>query len=260
MKKNDLVSSSYSLTLNETRLLLGCISQINPREQLDPNTQFALQITDLIDLFSISSRSTFYDQMKRACERLYNRSVVIRSSKGDTTKLRWIWKVRYEDTPGVIRMNFTADVIPYLTQITETFTKYKLKDVSRFRCVYSLRLYELFQQWKGRGYREIYLDDLRDILSMGSKYKEWSEFRRNVIEKACSEINQFSNLKVEYTYLKRGRQVNRIQFRYETKKRITKKLDFSGKISREVIEKEARVGESWDDAYKRLVDQKKRGK
>jgi plasmid replication initiation protein len=62
---------------------------------------------------------------------------------------------------------------------------------------------------------------------------------------------------VTYGYKKQGRTIVALQFRFESKTAETEestliKHDKSGKLTKEYIEKNARVGESWDDAIRRL--------
>lgn len=265
VKRNHLVNASYSLSLNEQRLLLGCISQIDSMSALDGKTMFHLRMTDLIDLFSITKNNRFYQQMKSASRKLYNRNIII-IEDGKRTDVRWITKKVECDGSGVLSLRFNQEVIPYLSEITGAFTKYKLKWVSKFKCSYSIRLYELMAQWKGKGTREIEVDDLREMLSIGNKYPRWAEFRRNVIDKSVDEITQHSNLDVSYGLRRSGRSVVAIQFSFRTKtsgseKRISGSETAKGKgwkaRSRKDMEKHARPGESWDELYKRLGDTKK---
>lgn len=261
VKQNHLLTSSYALSLNEQRLLLGCISQIDSRITLDGNTMFHLRMTDLIDLFSITQNNRFYEQMKIASRKLYNRNIIIKED-GKRTDVRWITKKIECDGSGTLSLRFSQEVIPYLSEITGAFTKYKLKWVSKFKCCYSIRLYELMSQWKGKGTREIGVDELREMLSMGGKYPRWAEFRRNVIDKAVEEITEHSNLDLSYGLRKSGRNVVAIQFVFRTKtsgseKRISGSQKELKPRSRKDVAKFARRGELWDELYERLDEKKK---
>jgi plasmid replication initiation protein len=189
--------------------------------------------------------------MRQAATRLFRRSIVIKG-KDKQTFLRWVWRVDYFDKEGAIGLYFSPDVIPYISTLSSKFAKYRLEDVSKFRSAYSYRVYEFFAQWQKIGYREIKVDDLRDLLCLGSKYKRFAEMKRNVIDVAINEINEHSNLSVSYGYRKQNRRVVAIQFRFSTKTKPESK-------SREKqIEEIARPGESYGEAAKRLDARQKK--
>jgi plasmid replication initiation protein len=121
-------------------------------------------------------------------------------------------------------------------------------------------------QWKGKGTREIQVDELREMLAIGNKYPKWGEFRRNVIDKAVEEITQHSNLDMSYGIRKSGRKVVAVQFVFRTKTsgsegRISGSETDKGKgwksRSRKDVGKLARPGEKWDELYARLDEKKK---
>jgi plasmid replication initiation protein len=124
---------------------------------------------------------------------------------------------------GDITLNFSRDVLDYLSDISKTFTKYKLSDVSKFRCMYSIRIYELLQQWAGVGEVEYSVEELRERLDLQKKYLRWADFKRNVIDISVDEINKHSNLSVSYGMRKSRRKITGVQFTFTTKRKKNKK-------------------------------------
>jgi plasmid replication initiation protein len=216
VKKNDFLRFGYTLSLMEQRLLLACIAKVDSRKSLDMNKQFEISVQEIKDLFAPDSQKHLYRDLKEACDRLFERRIVVRTGN-KTTKLRWVWKIEYQDNSAIIQINFSPDVIPYLSAISERFTKYKLRDVKDFKCVHSLRLYELFAQFQSTGSRELSVDELRQLLDLKDKYLIFSELKRSVIDKSIKEINEYSNLLVSYGERKRGRKVIGLQFYFKTK-------------------------------------------
>lgn len=221
VKRNDFLKCGYTLTIMEQRLLLACISQVNSRNAFLKEQQFEVTVQQIKDIFGDENSKQFYRDLRLASKRLFGRKIVIKN-EDVIEEIRWVWKVSYHEKESKIVLNFSPDVIPYLSEITERFTKYKLDDVKDFKCIYSLRLYELFAQFQAVGSREISIYELRQLFDLGNKYKLYSEFKRCVIDKALHEINLHSNLTVSYGERKRGRSVTTIQFSFETK---MKKID-----------------------------------
>ena len=194
VKKNEFLKFGYSLPMTEQSLLLACISQVDSRTALDDDHKFVVRVQEMRDLFSDESKNLYRD-LKSACETLWDREIV-RVDVDGIEKIRWVRKVKYFTDESKIELTFSQDVIPYLTAITERFTKYRLDDVRHFRCVYSLRLYELFAQYQVAGKIEIDVDELRRLFDLEVKYPEFKELKRSVVDKAVSEINKLSNLSV----------------------------------------------------------------
>ena len=220
VKKNEFLKFKYSLSLNEQRLLLACISKIDSRKPLLDGYEFTVTVQEMADLFD-EDRNNVYRDMKRSCDKLMKSQIVI-VEKDRVRKINWVSFADYFNDESKIVIVFTSAVIPYLTSISEKFFKYKLNDVKDFKSVYSLRIYELLHQFQsgGSGSQEIEVDELRRILNLENKYATFGEFKRSVIDKAIYEINQYSNLQVTYGERKRSRKVVAIQLAFETKKQI----------------------------------------
>ena len=219
VKDNNLVNASYELTLNEQRLMLGCISLIDSRHQIDTQRLYKIQVKDIGDLCGVVNTTHFYKDMVGAAKRLLKRTIKIGDKQsGVYGEAVWITRYVVDDRNRTIEVNFNEDVIPYLTSLQNRFTKYKLRDVAKFKSVYSIRIYEQLAQWKRVGYVELEIEKLRHILCVQDKYKTFSDLRKKVIEVAVREITEYSNLDVSYGYRKEGRVIVAIQFRFETKK------------------------------------------
>lgn len=217
VKKNEFLKFGYSLPMTEQRLLLACISQVDSRATLDKDHKFVVRVQEMRDLFNDESRHLYRD-LKFACETLWDREIVRVDVEG-TEKIRWVRKVKYFKNESKIELTFSQDVLPYISAISERFTKYRLDDVRHFKCVYSLRLYELFAQHQVAGKIEIDVDELRRLFDIEDKYTEFKELKRSVIDKAITEINQYSNLSVRYGLRKSYRRAVAFQFEFETKQK-----------------------------------------
>ena len=219
VKHNDFLSLGYKLSLNEQRILLACISQVDSRNTLDQGMDFVIKVQEIKDIFGDQSATSIYADLRSAVDQLAERWIIF-NTDSVRTKMRWVWKIDYFKHEAIIRLNFSPDIIPYLSSITDCFTKYKLNDVKEFKCIYSLRLYELFAQYQGIGNREITVDELRRLFDLGGKYKTFRDLKRDVVDKAIKEINQYSNLTVACGLRKVGARVVAFQFQFETKQKL----------------------------------------
>ncbi|MDO8827766.1 MAG: RepB family plasmid replication initiator protein [Methylophaga sp.] len=253
VKSNKLIEASYRLTLNEQRVLLAGISQIDSRNSLEENMTFEVHAQDIQDLVGLEDNKNIYRALKAASEKLYERTVVIDDPDPSNPaitkrKTRWISSIDYIPGEGRLVMIFSAGIIPYLSSLTSSFTKYKLTHIARFESVYSIRMYEMFSQWSGVGRFEITLDEFRERLQVQNLYKRVTDLKKRVIDPGVKEINLHSNLDAKYGLRKTGKVITHIQFEFKAK---------PGAITDKMIRDAARPGESSEQVAARLKMEQK---
>ncbi len=247
VKSNKVVEASYMLSLVEQRVLLACIAQIDSTAVLTEECRFEITASGVADLAGLDNLSNTYRDLKKASEKLYERSVIIDDPDPDNPKItqrktRWISSIDYVPGDGKVVLAFAVGIIPYLSQLSREFTKYKLMHIARFESVYSIRLYELLVQWSSAGEREIEVDWFKQQFQVGDKYSRVVDLKKRVIDPAIQEINEHSNFWVKYGQRKSGRTITHFQFQFGLKDqpKILKK----NQITDEDINREARPGET----------------
>ena len=66
VKGNSIIESSYSLTLVEKRILLGCISKIDSTQQFTKKDGFTIRVEEIKDLVTErTSKNSLYSQVKK---------------------------------------------------------------------------------------------------------------------------------------------------------------------------------------------------
>ncbi len=264
-KSNSLVEAGYRLSVAEQRIILACISQVRRNEVVTDEVMYSVTAQDIAAL-SETDETTVYRDVQEAALRLKRREVRIEKEANSNARRKevlicgWVQSIKYVEAEGRVCLRFNKDMLPYLTALTEQFTKYQLKAVAKMNSAYAIRLYELLVQWRDKGYREIELQWLREALQVGNKYPVLMDFKRRVIETAVAQINEHSDLKVSYGQRKTGRVVSHLEFTFSAKQPRPEakpaKAASTGRLSREEIEKLARPGESWEDARRRLNQQR----
>lgn len=210
------------LSLAEQRVLLACIAQIDSKAVLTDQYRFEVSAGNIVDLAGLDSFTNAYRDLRKSAEKLYERSVVIDDPDPDNPqitqrKMRWISSIDYVPGEGKLVLSFSFGIIPYLSQLSKEFTRYKLKHVARFESVYSIRLYELLVQWSAAGQREIEVEWLKKQFQVDDKYGRLGDLKKRVIEPAVAEINEHSNFWVTYGQRKVGRVVTHFQFQFGLK-------------------------------------------
>ncbi len=258
VKSNKVVEASYMLTLAEQRVLLACIAQIDSRAILTENYRFEITASGVADLAGLENLTNAYRDLKKAAEKLYERSVVIDDPDPDNPqitqrKTRWISSIDYVPGEGKLVLSFSVGIIPYLSQLSREFTKYKLKHVARFESVYSIRLYEMLVQWSSAGEREIEVEWLKRQFQVSDKYDRLVDLKKRVIDPAVAEINEHSNFWVRYGQRKSGRTITHFQFQFGVKGEAQQPVPARKLLTEEEINKQARPGETRAAVIARLT-------
>ena len=225
VKANSLIEASYRLTLDEMRLLALTIGTMNPKSD---QQVFEFSVSEFVNQFPEVNADRAYTQIKSAIERISERWVKTEDER-HVTKFRWVSSQTYFKKEGRFKIALTNEIMPYLTQLKGQFTQYQLNHISGFSSVHAIRLYELFTQYKRLGDRYISVEDLKKWLQLEDKYDRYNNLNQRVLTPALSEINEKSDLFVEYEPIKKGRKVTGIEFSITYEKTVKKRPKFPHK-------------------------------
>lgn len=261
VKSNALVEASYRLSLNEQRLMLSCISQIRRDEPVTDKIMYSVSASEFSKICDIDPKIA-YQQLQSAAVTLKRREVRITqepNGKGRRKKTliaNWVQTIEYTEGEGTVKLRFNHDMLPYLTELSRCFTSYKLKNVVCMSSSYGVRIYELLAQWGKFGEREISITWLKENLQIEKKYEKFRDLKRRVLEPAIKDINKNSDLWVTWTQKKTGRKVTGLIFQFgrkEGQKQKPSKSEIRIKgIEKSIIERNARPGESYEQAASRI--------
>lgn len=223
-KDNKLINASYSLGIPEQRVIFLAIVAARAQDKLiDARGVLQIHASSYQDQFKVE-KHTSYGALKSAVTGLFESSFEYSDIHEQTGKLahhvvRWVQKISYIDTAGMIELQFTDAVIPLITRLSEQYTEYDLKQVSELQSEYAIRLYELMMQWKTVGKtNKIMIDELRSKLGVKpEQYKAMNNFKTRVLNLAISQINNFTDVTATYEQHKRGKVITGFTFTFKTK-------------------------------------------
>ena len=208
-KSNDLIVASYELTRNEQRLLLACISQINSQpnaSEITMQDEFVVTTEQMKELYKDSSKDNVYRDLNIVANKLFEREVKIALPDNEMLRTRFVSSVLFQPEKSQITVTFAQKILPYLTQLKNNFTRYRLADTVELTSVYAIRLYEMVVCWQGqnRWSETVDLGEFRYMMGCVGKYKQFGQLRQSVIEKAVEQINENTayNVSVKYRKIK----------------------------------------------------------
>jgi|JI9StandDraft_2_1071091.scaffolds.fasta_scaffold19747_2 plasmid replication initiation protein len=211
-KSNWLVEAAYKTTLNEQRLILAMIAKVDPKKEL-PKT-FTLSVEEFLTCFPSIGEKNAARELKKAAESLWDRTIIVKDPKRKHW-FRWIQE-RAEYKDGTVEIMFSNQIVPYLTNLRENFTRYQLSKVSHLKSNYSIRLFELLRQFEFKKERIVSLEELRIMLQIENKYQEFRDLNKWVLKPAINELNKKTQYSIMIHPLKKLRRVTHIQFYFST--------------------------------------------
>jgi plasmid replication initiation protein len=216
-KDNRIIAACYKLTLNEQRLILTAIAKI-PYDQKVP-ADIDITAQEFLSFFPDVGANNVHAELQEAVSKLYERSVIIENPI-KKKKFRWISAMTtYKQGEGRVSFTFSPEIIAYLEQLKEQFTKYRLGDISNLKSIYSIRLYEMMMQFQHTKFIRIELDKFKERLGVADKYTVFKDLRRNVIEIAVNELNAKSLFNVTFTPIRQGRAIKTLTFNFSERSR-----------------------------------------
>lgn len=214
---NQLIEACYTLSLNEKRVLLLGIGKIDSRDW--PNLNEPLHFTVTAEEWSqFYPDATPWRAMKRAADTLLTRYLTLHPKTGIIEKISWLDRAVYHENEAKMTIQFGRSMQVRLMGMIEEFTKIDLLAVNQFNSMYSIRLYELCNQFKSTGFRSMSVEDYRFAMDCVNTYPRMADLKRHTITPSISEINEKSDINISVTEVKRGRKITHFEFTFRLKK------------------------------------------
>ena len=219
VKDNKLIQNvtrrKYELSVLEQKVLCFILSKIKPAEDItsEPEYTYQFNIRDFCRVCGIDyDNGKNYKNVKAALDKLADNSFWLDYGEGEF-RFQWIVTPDIRKGQGVIEVEIPKKVMPYLWKLSEKFTAYQLYNILALKSSYSIMLYELFKSYAWKKTIVLSLDDLRKYLGLDeTKYKEYKALRRAVIERSLKEIETYTDLRVTFEPVRRGRYYVALEF------------------------------------------------
>ena len=218
MEKNYLVTksnyfimnSSYDLSLEEQKIILTLASMVQPNdEEFKP---YIFKISDFMELLGVNTKTKYTeipkitkDLMKKVFE-IEEDDVIIQTA--------WLSSATYKKGSGIVELEFSPKLKPYMLKLNSMFTQYKLANILSMKSKYSPRIYEILKcnEFKKQNFVEIKITELRRLLKAENIYPLYSDFKRYIIIRTKKDLKKLSDIWFEFEEIKTGRKVTSIRF------------------------------------------------
>jgi plasmid replication initiation protein len=248
-KNKKLNNADISVSAPTYFVFLHLISKITgvdfkTGEYIEPEMlvrKHTLTANEFSEVFKLDRDNT-YKILKNATNQLMKSSIKLEKpdiSDGEYWVINICSLAKYKPKQGLIEIEFTDSIMPYLAQVKENFVTYPLNDIVNFKSFYTTRLYELIMDFKDTGVFITSVDKLREFFAVGKKHVQYRDFKKNTIAVAVDEINRNYKINLSFEEIKGYREnpeknkstfcVTAIKFTYVATRVIKKFNPITGK-------------------------------
>lgn len=228
---NDFVRMPNSLTINALQILGMALSKIDFTKDYGQTIKVKFTFKELQE--ATGSKSNNLEFYKRSLDELQNKAI-LKIDHGTYYRKTVLFPEVGLDN-GVVELVFYNEVNQYIQKLAQNFTIYKIANTHNFTSRYAYILYCNLWSWmnhdinrevsydeRQRYYTTKQLKDMFDLpieaycetLKNGKLHFKRQLFENKVIKVAVDEINQFSNLRVDWSKVKNGKRVEKYVFNF----------------------------------------------
>ena len=239
VEHNSLITSIAKMDKTPLKMFELAVSCINTEEPPKDNAVY-LSKEELFSFFKVSDNDK-HSRFKQAIAKMQEQAFFeIKEEKNKGFKFRRILPiptVEWTDYDDKVMIRFNQDIIPYLIELKQNFTKYALSEIMELNSKYSIILYKWlsmnynqYEHYSNKGGRRaeqvesyrnpsISVKELREITDTVNEYKHFPHFENWILKKPLEEINAHTSFNVSYEKIKKGRSIDSIVFHIEKKRK-----------------------------------------
>ena len=221
-KSNKLIVCNYDLSLQEQKIILTLASMVQPQDTEFKEYEF--KIKDFIELLGIKDQSK-YTELPKITKELKKKVFEIEEGT-DLIQVSWLGGVRYKRKEGILILSLDKGLKPYMLELKEMYTSYKLSNVLSLKSKYSIRIYEILKSNLFKKCIKIELEELKKMVGAKASYlKVYADFKNKVLLQAQKELNANTDIHFNFEEIKTGRKVTSLKFYINTNKTKNKAIE-----------------------------------
>lgn len=218
---NAITNARYEYSEMQLDIFLYLLSSLRKDQ---PDGVYEISVGEMSKL---TGKKYNYQQLRLSTEGMGSRMFEIPNETDKKGRQVWrqMWmfdRVDYVHGTGIIEVEFTRTIQPYLFDLKANFTSFQLYSALRLSSKHAKRIYTLCSQWKDKGQTPEYvIEEFKRTIGLINdrgdvEYAEITMFKKFVLDIAVKQINEHTDLEIGYTLRKRGRSFQNITFTIRT--------------------------------------------
>ena len=186
------------------------------------------------DIEAITGRKWNLKQLREATESIGSRMFEVETKE----KISQIWlfsNVDYILGTGSFTVGLNPKATPYFFELKNNFTAMQLKSVLNCSSKYAKRLYGMACQWRSVGSKRFEIEELKKMLGLIDKkgneqYEKVSQFKERVLDLAKTQINENTDIEIDFELKKRGRSFHWVTLHIDSRKFKQLEINFNHSV------------------------------
>ena len=216
---NELVEASYSLSIDELRVIALASTKVNSKQK---NVgEIRIDVSEFKKAYGINHGSVYSD-LRDAVKSIMRKPVKMFDGQ-KVQEYSWLVKNEYfVDDGSYVIVEFSKYIEPYLFELKDRFTTINFEFAAKLNTPFSFRLYQWLYKAKKLNKNkngdvvEVNFDVgwMKSQTALFGEYERWRNFNDRVLKPAVEKINANTDLSVIYEPIKTGRRVTAVKFTY----------------------------------------------
>jgi len=214
---NVITQARYDYTACQLDIFFYLLSRLQREDVADKEYRLYVK-----DVEGITGRKWNYQQLREATADMGSRMFEIEGQ--ESYQQLWMFqRVEYVKGKGCVLIQLANPIRPFLFNLKDNFTSYELQYALKLTSKYAKRIYQLVSRWKDKPTTPVYpLDEFKEMLylkdpkgKIAELFQNISQLKARVLDIAVRQINEHTDLSIEYKLVKRGRAYDAVQFTIE---------------------------------------------
>jgi plasmid replication initiation protein len=221
-----LVEATSKMDIHEFRVFMTMLTMVLPEDK--DFEEYEIRTQDILKLFSLGDDGRYYEAVRDAADRLFNKKFVIFETKEDGEVYKTTIHLIDETSEPVkeseqnrLRIKFNPKLKPYLIQLQREYLTIDVRNIKNVQSPYSMKLYIILKHQYNLGNRKksYSVVRLKEILAIEEhEYPMYGNFKQKILKKGIQDLEKNTDLRiVRLEEIKSGRAVDSVVFYIEGK-------------------------------------------
>jgi hypothetical protein len=212
---NALTNARYEYTETQSNIFLVLLSKLRKDA---PDAVYQITVPEME---KATGSQYNYKQLRESTKEMMSRVHEINTLHNGREVFRQLVlfkRIDYILGTGIIELEFNEYATQYLFDLKNNFTSFQVQAALSLTSKHAKRIYTICSQWKDKGEtKKTAILELKKTLGLADskgreEYTEISMFKRNVLDVAVKQINERTDLLIDYKLEKVGRGFKNIVF------------------------------------------------
>ena len=212
---NALTTARYEYTEMQSNIFLVLLSKL---KKDGPDAVYQVTVPEMEE---VTGKQYNHKQLRESTKAMMGRvheMETVHNNREVFRQLVLFKRIDYILGTGIIELEFNEYATPYLFDLKNNFTSFQVQAALSLTSKHAKRIYQICSQWKDKGEtKKSTLLDLKKILALATEkgqeeYTDLAMFKKKVLDVAVKQINEKTDLRIDYKLEKVGRAFKNIVF------------------------------------------------